>query len=228
MLNLKPREDKFYDLFIENSKVSHQSALALKEFINDLSDPETKYGKLKALEHQGDTLVHEIFEQLNKTFITPLDREDVHAIAKTLDEVTDIIEQTGSRFLMYNVTSVPDTALTFADMIVDITEELVRMLIDFKPGKRTSYDESDIIGTKALKDGLKQPGILKRRIIEINRMEEVGDSTYRRAVRELFINNADDPLHVLKWKDIFENLEACLDSCEEVANNIEGVVMKNA
>jgi uncharacterized protein len=207
MFRLKPREDKFFELFIKNSELSYATAMELRDFMKDMSNPETKYGRIKELEHEGDMQVHAIFEELNKTFITPLDREDIHMIAKALDQVTDFIEQTGSRFLMYGIEKAPDSALSIADMIVDCTKELVDLMKELKPGSK--------------------PEALKKKIIEINRIEEIGDNAFRKAIKDLFVHSTS-PIEVIKWKDIYENLEACLDSCEEVANIIEGVVMKNA
>ena len=207
MMRLKPKEDKFFELFVENSKLSHRTALALQDFMNNLEYPETKYVKIKEMEHEGDNMIHEIFQQLNKTFITPLDREDIHMIAKALDEVTDFIEQTASRFVMYNVKKANDASLAISEMIVDCTKEMVALMETLKTSKKTT----------------ELPG----RIIEINRIEEIGDIAYRTAVTEMF-RTVTDPIEIIKWKDIYENLENVLDACEDVANIIEGVVMKHA
>lgn len=204
---LKPKEDIFFELFAANSKLSYESAIRLNEFMKDLTNGEEKYKEIKELENAGDKQVHAIFEQLNKTFITPLDREDIHMIAKALDEVTDMIEQTASRFLMYNVEKATPEALEVSEMIIKCTKELTSLMEALKSSK----------GTKEL----------KKWIIEINNLEEQGDAYFRKSVTKLFHN--DTPaIVVIQWKDIYENLEAILDACEDVANVIEGVVMKHA
>lgn len=205
--SLKPREDKFFELFISTSKLSVDAAVKLNEFMKDLSNGEEKYKLIKELENEGDRQVHGIFEQLNKTFITPLDREDIHMIAKTLDEVTDMIEQTASRFLMYNIEKSTPEALEVSEMITKCTRELLSLM-------------------EALKDSKSTKG-LKKWIIEINNLEEQGDASYRKSITKLF--HSDTPaFEVIQWKDIYENLEKTLDACEDVANVIEGVVMKHA
>lgn len=204
---LKPREDKFFELFIANSRLSAAAAVKLNEFIKDLSNGEEKYKAIKDLENEGDKQVHDIFEQLNKTFITPLDREDIHMIAKALDEVTDMIEQTASRFLMYNIEKVTLEATEVSEMIVKCTRELVGLMEALKDSKSTKE--------------------LKKWIIEINNLEEQGDANFRKSITKLF--HSDTPaFEVIQWKDIYENLEKILDACEDVANIIEGVVMKHA
>lgn len=205
--NLKPREDKFFDLFIANSKLSSLASIKLNELMKDLSDGEAKYEAIRALENEGDLQVHEIFEQLNKTFITPLDREDIHMIAKNLDDVTDMIERTASRFIMYNIKECTPEALVVSEMIIKCTTELLGLMEALQDSK----------GTKKL----------KKWIIEINNLEEQGDAHFRKSVTKLF--NSDTPaFEVIQWKDIYENLERILDACEDVANVVEGVVMKHA
>jgi uncharacterized protein len=172
-------------------------------------------------------MVHEIFEQLNKTLITPLDREDIHSIAKTLDQVTDAIEQTASRFLMYSIDKSPDAAIAIAEMILACTAECVELMKALRPGKAKADDPVNPHVSNVDTSNLKQPEILKKRIIEINRIEEMGDNAFRKAVRDLFTHDTS-PIELIKWKDTYENLEACLDACEELANIIGGVVMKNA
>lgn len=207
MFNRSPKEEKFFDLFIANGEIGYKSAVLLKDFMNDFKNIDTKYAAIKEMEHDGDNQLHGIFEQLNKSFITPIDREDIHAIAKAMDDITDFIEQTASRFLMYNVVSIPADAKEVAGMIVDCTKEVVDLMIEMKSMKKSTK--------------------LVEKIIEINRIEEQGDAAYRKAIKDLFVN--DTPaLEVIKWKDIYENLEAVLDACEDVANIVEGVVMKHA
>lgn len=207
MFKITPKEEKFFDLFIANAETSYRSAVLLKEFMDDFTNTEAKYAGIKEMEHDGDNQLHGIFEQLNKSFITPIDREDIHAIAKAMDDITDFIEQTASRFLMYNVNAIPAEAKEVASMIVDCTKEVVDLMIEMKSMKKSTK--------------------LIDKIIEINRIEEQGDAAYRSTIKTLF-NNGTPALEVIKWKDIYENLENVLDACEDVANIVEGVVMKHA
>lgn len=201
------KEISFFEMFSENAKLSHEAALKLRDFMNDLSEPEAKYNAIKEIENRGDEQIHGIFEQLNKSFITPLDREDIHLIAKSMDEITDMIECAASRFLMYNIDSVPAGAKEIANTIVDCTKEVMGLMEALKGSKKTEE--------------------ISKWIISINDLEGVGDAAFRTNVTKLF-HNGTPALEIVKWKDIYENLEAILDACEDVAHVIEGVVMKHA
>jgi len=200
------KEVSFFEMFSENAKLSHEAAILLKDFMNDLSDPESKYDRIKTIENRGDDQIHSIFEQLNKSFITPLDREDIHMIAKSMDEVTDMIECTASRFLMYNIDFVPEGAKQMADTVVKCTQEVIGLM--------------EALKTKKTEE-------ISKWIISINDLEGIGDTSFRNNVTALF-HDGTPALEIIKWKDIYSNLEATLDACEDVANVIEGIVMKHA
>lgn len=204
--NFNKKEVSFFEMFTENAKLSHEAAIMLKEFMNDLSDPESKYDKIKNIENRGDEQIHRIFEQLNQSFITPLDREDIHMIAKCMDEVTDMIECTASRFLMYNIDTVPDGAKEMADTVVKCTKEVIGLM--------------EALKTKKTEE-------ISKWIISINDLEGIGDVSFRANITKLF-HDETPALDIVKWKDIYLNLEAVLDACEDVANVIEGIVMKHA
>ncbi|MHC1681790.1 MAG: DUF47 domain-containing protein [Clostridiaceae bacterium] len=207
MFSLSPREDKFFDMFVTYAETIHKSSVLLKEFLVDVSNPQEKYKAIKDLEHEADNHLHNLFEELNKSFITPIDREDIHMIGRTLDDIIDKIDVTSSRIVMFNITEVRPQAVAFADVIIQATKEVIKLMNELKVMKKS----------KTL------PQIIK----DINLLEDNGDLIFREAVSELF-NGQTDTLEVIKWKEIFEKLEGSLNSCENLANIVDGVVMKNA
>lgn len=207
MFNLSPKEDKFFDMFVTYAETIHKSSILLKDFLMDVSNPQEKYKAIKDLEHEGDQLLHKIFEELNKSFITPIDREDIHMIGRTLDDIIDEIDVTSSRIVIFNITEVRPQAVAFCDIIVQATKEVIKLMTELKIMKKS----------KTL------PQIIK----DINHFEDQGDLIFRDAISELF-NGRTAELEVIKWKEVFEKLEGCLNSCENLANIVDGVVMKNA
>lgn len=207
MFKKSHNEDKFYNLFIANSKISHEAAVMLKSFMGDLDNLKGNFNKMKQKEQEGDKIVHNILNELNHSFITPLDREDIFAIAKEMDDILDYIETAVSRFAIFNIKELTEEANTLINLIVDATKELISVMENLKYMNKTS--------------------ILNEKIIEINRIEEVGDTVHRKALMKLF-DGTVPILDVIKWKELYEDLENTLDACEDVANLIEGVVTKNA
>jgi predicted phosphate transport protein (TIGR00153 family) len=207
MFSLTPKEDKFYDYFIEIAKIAQRASNMLVEFIQDLDNSEENHKKLKEIEHEGDKKQHEILQELNKTFITPFDREDIYLIAKDMDDVIDLIEATASRFVMLNVNNCTEEAEMLSRMIVSSCEELINLMEELKNMKTSKK--------------------LSNNIIEINRIEEEGDRVSRKAIMDLFRSNTE-VIEIIKWREIYQYLEDTLDACEDVANVVEGVVMKNA
>jgi uncharacterized protein Yka (UPF0111/DUF47 family) len=207
MFSLAPKEDKFFDMFIEYAVINNNVALLLKDFANDMSNPEEKYQKVKKEEQEGDMMLHKVQEELAKSFITPIDREDIYLIGNSLDDIADLIETTASRFIMFNLSSVRQEALLFCDYIAASTKELINLMKEFKIMNKSK--------------------VLPQKIVEINRIEDDGDILFRRAVRELFDGRTPE-LEIIIWKEIYERLENALNACEDLANIIEGVVMKHA
>lgn len=207
MLKIARKEDRFYDLFISYAHIIHKSSGKLKEFVNDLSNADFRYREIKELEHEGDKKVHEILEQLNKTFLTPFDREDIYLIAKQLDDIIDFVEATASRFIMFNIVNATEETKLISEKIVASTKEIISLMEELKDMKKSKE--------------------LPKVIIDINRIEEEGDLAFRKAVRDLF--RSEMPvIEVVKWKEIYEYFEKTLNACEDVANTVEGVVMKHA
>ncbi len=207
MFRITPKEEIFFDLFVETAKNTCRSAEMLEELMVNYVSVNDKIKQIEEIEHECDQNVHNILKQLNKSFITPIDREDIHAIAKEMDNITDAIESTAHRFRMFNVNSIKEDAKKVASLIVQCTKELTGVMEEMK-NMKTSTE-------------------LEKKIIEVNRIENVGDEIYRDAIAQLFVAEKD-AIEVVKWKEIYEYLENTLDACEDVANLVEGVVMKHA
>ncbi len=207
MFRITPKEEIFFDLFVETAKNTCRSAEMLEDLMVNYVSVNDKIKQIEEIEHECDQNVHNILKQLNKSFITPIDREDIHAIAKEMDNITDAIESTAHRFRMFNVSSIREDAKKVANLIVQCTKELTGVMEEMK-NMKTSTE-------------------LEKKIIEVNRIENVGDEIYRDAIAQLFVAEKD-AIEVVKWKEIYEYLENTLDACEDVANLVEGVVMKHA
>jgi uncharacterized protein len=207
MFSLSPKDDRFFDYFIRYGEIAFEAAEKLKALTSNVQDAEVKFKEIEDIEHEGDKQLHDIMEALNKTFITPIDREDIYAIAKALDDIVDDIEAVASRFVLFNVTKVSDNAVVLADLITQSCKEIIKLMTALKTMKNTQN--------------------LSKSIIEINRLENQGDSDFRVAVRSLFTSEVPT-IEVIKWREIYELYEHTLDSCEDVANIVEGVVMKHA
>jgi len=201
------KEEIYFDNFVEMAECACRAAGRLSDLIADFSDVDRKVDEIKTVEHECDQVCHRIMHQLNKAFVTPIDREDINFIAKQIDTITDTIEDAAYSFRMFGIKAVREEAKIFADLIGKSTEELRSLMPELKVMKTSS-----LIATK---------------VIEINRLENLGDDIYRSAMTRLFAEEKD-ALEVIKWKQIFEFLEDSLDACEDVANTVEGVVMKNA
>jgi predicted phosphate transport protein (TIGR00153 family) len=207
MFSFTPKEDKFNDLFISTSELILKSANALNDFINDLDNSEENLKLLKQIEHDGDVKQHEILKQLNLSFITPFDREDIYDVATDMDNIIDYIESAASRFVMLNVNRSTKEAEILSKMIIACANQIIILMKELK--------------------NMKKSKIIKDIIIEINRIEEQGDLVSRKVIKDLF--RMDIPvIEVIKWREIYQYFENSLDACEDLANVVEGIVMKNA
>lgn len=207
MFSLKPKEDMFFDLFIKNAGTIYEASQMLNDFMKDFSNSEEKFMKVKQIELEGDKNNHYLLEQLYKTFITPFDREDIYVIAKKMDDIIDYIEATSSRIAVFNLTEAREYSLEMSELIVENCKEIVELMKEFKHMKTST--------------------LLMDKIAYINKLEEKGDVLYRKAIKNLF-SSGIPVLEVIEWREMYEHLEATLDACEDIANIVEGVVMKNA
>jgi predicted phosphate transport protein (TIGR00153 family) len=205
-LRFIPREEKFFDLFENAAANIVTGARLLQEMVNNYDRAEELGKQIEDVEHESDITTHEILDRLNKTFITPFDSEDISALAGRLDDVLDYIEATADRMLLYEAG--PPTPELIA--LVDV---LVATAIEVEKAVRLARD-------------LTQSRRLLDHCIEINRLENDGDRQSRRALAELF--RTAQPIDAIKWREIYEHVEMAIDKCEDVANVLESVVVKNA
>ncbi|MEA2646305.1 MAG: uncharacterized protein QOE92_1388 [Chloroflexota bacterium] len=204
-LNLLPRERHFYNLFEKAIANIVAAAEAMGELLGDpRSAPEGLPARIKSLEHDGDEITHEIVRRLNRTFVTPFDREDIYGLASGLDDVLDYIEEVAQTIALYHIDEVPKAAREMADLVQQSARQL----------------EEAIRKLESRKD-------LEAHWTEVNRLENVGDEVSRQAIGELFSGGAE-PIEIMKLKDLYGVLEEALDTCEDVANVIENIVIKNA
>ena len=207
MFNFIPKEEVFFDLFEKAAENAHQCALALQEFLERYDDLEGRMRRIKELEHIGDELTHETIERLNKTFITPIDREDIHDLVCRVDDILDRIDTAVDRICLFKLERPMEESKQLARCLVRSTTLIQEMM----PYLRDMKGADDV----------------RLRVREVHRLESEADTIERQALVRLFEDNPD-PILVIKWKNIIEVLESATDKCEDVANVIEGIVLKNA
>ena len=203
-LRLIPREERFFDMFVEDAANVLHGARLLEAMLRTYDNPERQAKELFAVEHQGDEISHAIGKRLNTTFVTPFDREDIHGLISGLDDILDLIEETADTFILYHIDRPTPEAIEQAGVIVrqcELIHEALTKLRSFKA--------------------------LQRYWIEIHRLENEGDRITRAAVAGLFATQ-QQPVDIIKWKDIYTLLEGCIDKCEDVANIIEKIAIKHA
>ncbi|MGH9861934.1 MAG: DUF47 domain-containing protein [Candidatus Acidiferrales bacterium] len=203
LARLLPRERSFFALFTELTTNIAEGARALAALFRDYRDVPAQVDKIKDIEHKGDQLTHQIITRLNQTFITPLDREDIHELTTKLDDVLDLIDAVATRLVIYRVNTLRPGAVELADVLVRATDEI-----------------------HAAVRRLEKPDGIIEHCIEIKRLENLGDATVRAAMARLF-EEEKNPVELLKWKEILEVLETATDKCEDVANVLEAVVLKS-
>jgi predicted phosphate transport protein (TIGR00153 family) len=199
-----PHKEKFFDLFKESAQNALAGARSLKDMLDHYQNPQESWKKIKDLEHEGDRITHRTIRSLNQTFLTPIDAEDIHALTTALDNVMDAIEAAASRMVLFKIDRPTPQAQELCEIIVTSTEQLVKAV-----SHMPRLDDID------------------EYCIEINRLENTADDIYRKAIASLFDNSAE-PLDVIKWLDIYELLESATDRCEDVANILESIGLKNS
>jgi len=202
-MRLIPREEKFYTDFQALADELHHGAELLEQMLAPDRPAWGKAEEIKEVEHKCDFLTHEIIQRLNRTFVTPLDREDIHALAKSLDDVMDAIDASATLIKLYRLETVRFGARELAQIITASTRQ-VRLALD-------AMEKQKGVSTHA---------------VEINRLENEADRAHQDAVSRLF-DDERDPLTVMKWKETLDFLEDATDRCEDVANVLEGVVVKH-
>ena len=205
--SLIPRERKFFVLFEQSAQNAVKITQQLKDMVYLWENVKERVGIITDLEHQGDAITHQILEQLHRSVITPFDREDIALLAHSLDDVTDFIHAAADAMLLYKVERPTHRAKELAEIAVQAVAEVEKAVSE-------------------MHDRAGRNRLLKR-CIEINRLENIGDSVYRSAMAELFDDSAD-MAGVIKWREIYNHMESVIDRCEDIANTLEGVSMKYA
>jgi hypothetical protein len=201
-----PQDKVFFDLFDRMARTVVIAADHLVEFVENYEDVKEQCSRMKQLEHEGDDISHEIFEQLNVTFITPLEPEEISRLAAALDDILDYIDGTVQQMHNYGITETDDSMVQLAKLIRLSVIEI----------------EKAVNGIRSIKD----PGLIEDRCIEVNRLENVADGVLAHAIMDLFKTN--DAVTIIKLKDIYENLEIATDKCEDVANVLSDIAIRHA
>jgi predicted phosphate transport protein (TIGR00153 family) len=204
LFGLIPREEAFFELFKEAAHNMIEGSRLLKVMMEDFRSPIEQAQGIKDVEHVGDGLTHDIARRLNKTFITPIDREDIHDLASALDDILDTTEAIADRFVLYKVTKPTEMAIKLADIL---------------------HQASVAVGRGVDRLGLPHPDV-KECSVQVNSLENEADRVSRDAISALF-EKETDPIAVIKWKEIYENFEAGTDRCEDVANILERIALKH-
>jgi predicted phosphate transport protein (TIGR00153 family) len=199
-----PKDTSFFEMFTEMTDNLIAGARAMVDLFTDYRDIDAKIAEIRRIERLGDEMTHNVMTKLNQTFITPFDREDIHQLASSLDDVLDFLNASGARILMYRITNPPPAALDLARIILLQSQELGRALSLLRKNK-------DIL----------------THCVEINRLENEADLVSRAAIAQLF-DQEKDPINLIKTKELLEFLEMATDKAEDVANVLETVVLKNA
>jgi predicted phosphate transport protein (TIGR00153 family) len=199
-----PRDRVYFELFEEAGQNMLRASTLLYELLSEYPDNRHLAVEILDLEHEGDRITHDIIDRLNHTFVTPIDREDILALASGLDDIVDFTEEVADYLGLYKIEAPMDQAITLARVLRDATGQIAEAI----PNLRGFRD-------------------ISRYTVEVNRLENEGDRITREAVASLF-DGGIDPMVVIRWKDIFERLEAAIDSAERAANILEGIVIKNS
>ena len=204
MIRLLPHETKFFDLFAELSTHMNEGARLLRSIMEDPHDLAIRVQQMQDIEHRGDKATHAIIAKLNQSFITPFDREDIHRLASSLDDVLDFMNTAATRMVMYKIAQPTESAAELAGILVLQSEELAR-------------------GVSLLEKN----GKVMQHCDEVNRLEDEADQVSRKAIGELF-EHEKDPIQLIKMKELYEVLETATDKAEDAANVLEAIVLKSA
>src|SRR3977135_1898586 len=202
MFRLIPRETKFFELLAELSTSLNAGARLLHAILEDPHDLEKRVAEMQAIEHEGDRATHAIIAKLNTTFITPFDREDIHRLASSLDDVLDYVNSAGMRLRLYRIDAPPPVAAELAGLIVEQSEELAQGVSLLEQNQR-----------------------VLEHCVEVHRLENEADRLSRKAIADLF-DNEKDPIQLIKIKELYEVLETATDKAEDAANVLEAGALK--
>jgi predicted phosphate transport protein (TIGR00153 family) len=201
-----PQDKHFFNMLENESQNVLDGSTAFLDLLKNYENIKQKQQKIKDIEHQGDDFVHEIFEELNKTFITPIDHEDISKLASAFDDVLDYIDGTATRLVLYDIQKPEENMIKLAEVLLKQATELKEALSGLR--------------------NIKNPKEIERRCIEVNRLENVADDLYKNSVADLF--KRKDAIEIMKLKEVYERLEFATDKCEDAANVISDIVVKNS
>ena len=204
-LALVPRTNEFYDLFREAGMNALEVARATEERLREFPDTAIPQERVKELETEGDRLTHDVIQLLNTQYVTPLDREDIYALATALDDVVDHIEHASDLLGLYRIEAPMEQAVEQARVLVEATEALAQALA-----------------------ALRTPQSVRPHLADVKRLEDEGDRIVRDAIAALFEDEEVSPRVIIRWKDIFEALEQAIDACDRTAHVLGNIVVKNA
>jgi len=202
-----PKEGRFFEHFKSLASLSVDAAGEFRDLLAHMDESEKRVRKIKDIEHKGDEVTHATMDLLHKTFITPLDREDIHSLITTLDDVLDYIDAAAQRVLLYDIKHMTVEARELAENCVQATQKVQQAVGHL--------------------DNLKDPEVIRKICVEINRIENEADHVLRSAVAKLF-REENDIKQLIKLKEVYEILETVTDLCEDVANIIDGIVLEYA
>ena len=207
MFRIVPREEEFFSLFSKASENIYDGARQLKELLDRFDNIQERALRIEEVEHKGDAITHDIIRKLNTTFITPIDREDIIKLASALDDIIDLIHGAATRLVLYRISASTSYAKELGFLITKAAQELQKGIehLPLADGRDRVYEHC----------------------VEVNSIENEADRVSRDAIADLFENQID-PVTIIKWKEIYETLETATDRCEDAANVLESVALKNA
>lgn len=206
-MRLFPKEENFFNYFEELANKIEEGGKFFLEMTKNRDYSEAKVSRLKELEHEADIITHKTYERMHKTFLTPIDREDIYALVNKMDSIMDVIEATAIRIHMYKVKKPDDEIIKQAEVLFQAIKKI----------KDIVYGLRNMKNSKTILDGC----------VEINTLENAGDVVLRTIITDLFVKETD-AIELIKWKEIFERIEEAIDVCEDVSNIVEGIVLKHA
>jgi hypothetical protein len=202
-VRLIPRDEQFYDLFTQLAERLTRAAQLLLQLFQEPQHRAQHVAAIKSAEHEADGLTHEIIDRLDRTFITPFDREDIHQLASKLDDVVDLLDGAARRVDIFKINEIHRPAVVLSEVVVRAATQVEAAVRNMKDGR--------LVNAKAR---------------ELKKLEEEGDALYHDAMGVLF-TQATDPIAVIKWKELYDNIEDALDQCEDVANVLQSIALKN-
>jgi uncharacterized protein Yka (UPF0111/DUF47 family) len=200
-----PQDKHFFNMLENESQNVLNGSKAFLDMLKNYENIKEKQQKIKDIEHQGDDIVHEIFEELNKTFITPIDHDDISKLASAFDDVLDNIDGTATRLVLFEIQKPEENMVKLAEVLYEQSIELTQALFGLR--------------------NIKNSKEIEKRCIEVNRLENVADDLYKTSIANLF--KRDDAIEIMKLKEVYERIETAIDKCEDAANVISDIVVKN-